>query len=415
MMGQSMKNSTLNDYQEELKWIQSQQQYMEDLLIQWANINSGSRNLEGLERVLKVIDQSFSTLPVEKELIHLKDDQRVNRLGEIEKIPLGKCLRYRKISDSPIRLVFAGHMDTVFPKDSPFQTCSVNENMLHGPGVADLKGGLVILLHALHAFERSPWAKEISYDIVINPDEEIGSPGSAPILRESAKGKDLGIIVEPSLPDGSFASARKGSAVYVAVAHGKPAHVGREYHLGRNAVVLMSEFIQRLDKLNNMEDGITVNAGYIEGGGAVNVVPERAVCRFNIRSPNPEKAEASKKAFNEIAESLNERDGFSFKITEEFARPPKIFDAKTEALFGDIRSCADLLGQKTSWNPTGGVCDGNILASVGVPTIDTMGAIGGGIHTHDEFMLLDSLSQRASLMALYLMRLARGELKIPTL
>ena len=129
--------------------------------------------------------------------------------GSAVREPLGKALLIRKRPEAPLRLLLCCHTDTVYPSDHPFQkSVRIADNILRGPGVTDAKGGLVVMLLALEAFERSPWSAKLGWEVLINPDEEIGSPGSAPLLIQAAKRNDLGLIFEPSFPDGNLAGAR---------------------------------------------------------------------------------------------------------------------------------------------------------------------------------------------------------------
>ena len=176
-------------------------------------------------------------------------------------------------------------MDTVFAADHAFQHYQyVDDNCVNGPGVADMKGGLLVMLTALQALELSPNATNLGWEVLINADEEIGSIGSAPLLHDSALRNHLGLIYEPSMPDGTLAGARKGSGNFSLLIRGKAAHAGREHHLGRNAIAALATAMTALDNLNQHSDNITVNLGRIVGGGAVNVVPDLAICHFNVRT-----------------------------------------------------------------------------------------------------------------------------------
>ncbi|MCB1135940.1 MAG: M20/M25/M40 family metallo-hydrolase, partial [Chlamydiia bacterium] len=204
-------------------------------------------------------------------------------------------------------------------------------------------------------------------------------------------------------------SARKGSANFSVVVHGRLAHAGRDFTSGRNAISALMDALLKIEALTDLDRGLTINIGAINGGGPVNVVPDLAIGRLNMRMEAMEDASATIDQIQEIVTETGRRDGIRAELIGALTRPPKPFDAATQKLFESIQSCGKDLGLDLTWRPTGGVCDGNILASAGLPTIDTLGVRGANIHTHDEFMLIDSLVERAQLTALFLMRLANGD------
>lgn len=403
-----------NPYAPYLQWIDTQYQAMVELLLNWSAINSGSHHLAGLNHMRQALITTFGTLGGTLEEITLEPMPMVDSSGELVEIPLGKALRISKRPQARHQVLLGGHMDTVFAADHPFQKTTWRDaNTLNGPGVADLKGGLVIMLKALEALERSPYAAAIGWEVLINPDEEIGSPGSAPLLAASAQRHQFGLIFEPALADGTLAGARKGSGNFTAVVHGRAAHAGREHPLGRNAIVALAEFIGAIAALTGQQPGITVNPGKIEGGGPVNIVPELAICRFNIRVATPEEQAWVKQRLGAICQDIDSREGISLTLHGGFGRPPKVLDARTVNLFRMIAACGAELGIPIQWRATGGCCDGNNLAAAGLPNVDTLGVRGGHIHSSDEFVLLDSLTERARLTALLLMKLGSGELAWP--
>ena len=307
-------------------------------------------------------------------------------------------------------------MDTVYPPSSPFQKVErLDHNTLRGPGVADMKGGLLVMLKALETLENSPYAGKIGWEVLINPDEEVGSSGSEPLFLESAKRNHLGLIFEPAFADGSLVNERKGSANFTIVAHGKSAHAGRDFYMGRNAIILLSRCILGLDTLNNRYRQITVNVGSVEGGGALNIVPDLAICRVNVRMVNPDDLPLMKVSIQEMVNGSVPPDGTSLTIYEHGGRFPKVFDEKSQALYNALKTCGESLGMDLKWQLSGGVTDGNILAHAGLPTIDSLGVIGGHLHTPEEFMLIDSLVERTRLTACFLMKLAAQEITLPYL
>ncbi|GGB87972.1 hypothetical protein GCM10011352_12410 [Marinobacterium zhoushanense] len=399
-----------------LEWLDSQHEVMLARTLELAEINSGSLNAEGVNRVRAALQRYTEVLGGEAEVLPVAPFALVDEQGQTRHIPLGDALRIRKRPEAPLQLFLCGHMDTVFPIDHEFQTVRwLDDNTLNGPGVADLKGGLMVMLKALEALERSPYAEKIGWEILFNPDEEIGSPGSAPLIADAANRCHLGLIYEPCMPDGNLAGARKGSGNFSVVVKGRAAHAGREHHRGRNAVRALCDFIAALDDLNGQRDGVTVNPGFIHGGGAVNVVPDTAMARFNIRIERPEDETWCLAKLNSLCTAINTREGINLTLHGGFGRRPKLLSRANQALFELARDCGAQLGMALEWKPTGGCCDGNNLAAAGVPNIDTLGVQGGKIHSADEYMLVSSLTERAKLSALILMRLACGELDLSLL
>ncbi|HEY1628346.1 MAG TPA: hydrolase, partial [Tepidisphaeraceae bacterium] len=297
----------------------------------------------------------------------------------------------------------------VYPPTSAFQQVTrVDENTLRGPGVADAKGGLVVMLHALRAFEQSDLAKNLGWEIILNPDEEIGSPASGNLLTEAAKRNHFGLVFEPALPDGSLVGARKGSGNFTIVIHGKAAHAGRDFHLGRSAIVALAQFIIALQSTHADFPQVTVNCGKIEGGSALNIVPDLAIGRFNIRVTNSQEQQAIERRLRNLVSEFNLRDGIRVKLHGQFHSPPKPLDEKSSKLLELAQSCGREIGLNLQIRPTGGACDGNRLAAAGLAVIDTLGPVGDHLHSDREFIHLDTLAQRAKLTTLLLMKLATG-------
>ena len=381
---------------------------MLDQLLEWSAVNSGSRNLDGLERVAAMLADAFSALPGELELDDAAPVESVDSSGKAVAVQHGRNLHLTVRPDAPVQLLLTGHMDTVFGADHAFQqTRWLEDGVLNGPGVADMKGGLAVMLAALKAVEASEAAAGLGYEVVINSDEEVGSPGSAALIEGAARGKRAALTYEPSaLPDGTLAGARPGSGNYSLVVRGRSAHAGRNPHEGRNAILAAADLALRLERL--IRDGLTVNSSRIEGGGPSNVVPDLAVLRVNLRPRTPEiEAEAKRQIEEAVAAVRSDRD-VDIQVHGGFGRPPKPMTPEMEALFGLVKQAGADLGQTIAWQPSGGVCDGNNIAACGVPVVDTMGVRGGKIHSMDEFLISESLGERAALSAVTILRIAEG-------
>ncbi len=381
---------------------------MLDQVLAWSAVNSGSRNLGGLERMADLLADAFAALPGVLRLEQPQPVEAVDAGGKTISLKHGRHLHLTVRPTAPVQLLFTGHMDTVFAHDHAFQeTRWLEDGVLNGPGVADMKGGLAVILAALKAVERSGDADRLGYEVVINSDEEVGSLGSAGLLAQAARGKRAALTYEPAaLPDGTLAGARPGSGNFTFVVRGRSAHAGRNPEDGRNALLAAAELALRLDGLKR--DGLTVNPSRIEGGSPSNVVPDLAILRVNLRPRTPEiEAAAKREIDNAVAAVTAERD-VRIELKGGFGRPPKPLTPEAEALFNLVKQAGADLGQDIAWKPSGGVCDGNNIAACGVPVVDTMGVRGGKIHSMEEFLITDSLAERAALSALTILRLMEG-------
>lgn len=384
---------------------------MVETVIAWSHVNSGSRNMDGLKAMESLILEAFEPLSPEVELIDLPDGELVNSAGDVEIVPNARCLRLFRRPDANRKVLMTGHYDTVFATNHPFQTTKwLDDNTLNGPGVADMKGGILVMREALMAFEKLPEAQSVGWEIILSPDEETGSLASAKILAERAPAADIGLTYEPALADGTLAGARKGSGNFTVVVSGKAAHAGREFFEGRNAVVLLSRIVGDLAALTDGRPGLTVNPAVVTGGVAPNVVPDRALCRFNVRLEEPEDAPWFEAQLATIMERYNKEDGFTVALHGGINRPPKAISKANQRLMDIIADCGAELGIHVAYVPTGGCCEGNNLAAAGLPNVDTLGVRGGLIHSADEFVLVDSFTERAKLSALILMAFAEGAL-----
>ncbi len=381
---------------------------MLDQVLAWSAINTGTGNLAGLAEYLGLLTNEFAALPGE---IALVDPAKVGAIaadGREIAVAYGRhmVLRVRPTADR--RFLLTGHMDTVFPADHAFQTTRWLDNeTLNGPGVADMKGGIAVILAALKAFESSAAASGVGYDVLLNSDEETGSLSSAPLIAELAAGKIAALTYEPAaLPDGTLAGARGGSGNYSLIVTGKSAHAGRNPQDGRNAILAAAALALGLKALER--PGLSINPAKIDGGSANNVVPDHAVLRFNIRPMETGLADQFNRDLNALIATVSAEHDVSIHRHGGISRPPKPLDPPAERLFELVRDCGAALGQSIRWQSSGGVCDGNNIAACGVPVVDTMGVRGGSIHSPDEFLIVPSLAERAQLSALVLHRLATG-------
>jgi glutamate carboxypeptidase len=260
------------------------------------------------------------------------------------------------------------------------------------------------MLAALRAIENHPSASRLGFEVLINSDEEVGSLSSAPLIAAAARGKAAALTYEPSaLPDGTLAGARPGSGNFSFRIGGRAAHAGRNPEDGRNAVTAAADLALRLEALRH--PGLSVNVARLDGGSPNNVVPDLAILRVNLRPRTPElQAEAATAiaaAINEVSRTREVR----IHSHGGFARPPKPLDPAAERLFALVTQAGADLGQPIGRKDSGGVCDGNNIAAAHVPVVDTMGVRGGAIHSEEEYLIPQSLGERAALSAVVLSRL----------
>jgi glutamate carboxypeptidase len=380
-------------------------------LMQWCEINTGSRNSAGLTSFLAKLKDAFAVLPGTLTTLPLSPEQVVSAQGVLEDVPLCDSLHVSVRPDAPIKLVLTGHYDTVFPATSTFQkVVDLGNGSVNGPGVADMKGGLMIMLDALTAFETLPFADQIGYEVLISPDEEIGSPGSGPILAEIGARSDVGLTYEPALADGSMSGARKGSGNYALTIHGKAAHVGRAHGDGRSAIAAAARFVTGLEALNGTRDGVTFNTGRIDGGGPTNVVPDLAVVRFNVRAPDLTDATWADEQVASLITAFVTNDGIHTHLHGGFTRPPKPRTPAQELVFAQVAAAGKAVGLSMVYKDTGGVCEGNNLAASGCANVDTLGPRGGLIHSDREYAILESFPERVRLSLAILVGYATGQL-----
>jgi glutamate carboxypeptidase len=322
--------------------------------------------------------------------------------------PTAICRRSRGSGARPVLL--AGHLDTVHEPQGSFRELSIapGGKTATGPGCVDMKGGLVILVAALEVIEEAGIAAD--WTVAFNSDEETGSFHSEPALRvescRAAARDGCGLVVEPALPDGGLVVERLGSGQFMIEARGRSAHVGRDFTSGVSAVTALAERILAAARLPEPERGKIANIGPILAFGPANVVSDLARGWGNMRFPSQEIADELARGLEALETPSGALPGVT--VYKTFNRPAKPLKAGTQALAELARAAAEDLGQKLPFGKTGGVCDGNILQDEGLPTIDTLGVRGGGLHTPQEWIELDSLVERCQLLALLIARLSAG-------
>ncbi|SFH92535.1 glutamate carboxypeptidase [Tindallia magadiensis] len=361
------------------------EKYLEELEY-LVNIDSGSKHPEGTGKIADFFVKKYKEIGWEIETIKLSDEA-----GPVLKI------NNKKTSDQ-YDVLLLGHMDTVFPvgeaKKWPFK---IEGNKAFGPGVNDMKNGLLAMYYSIKHLQESEKLKNASVCVLLNSDEEISSRYSNAMIREEARKSACVFVLEPARADGSMVNERKGVGRYFIDFKGKAVHAGVEPEKGVSAIEELGNWIVKLQQLTNFETGTTVNVGVISGGTAANVVAEKASAEVDLRFKNTEEAEK----VNRIIKEMQQKpfvQGVEIEVRGGVTRPPMNPSQETLQLCEKISAIAEELKIETRWIATGGGSDGSLTADEGVVTIDAIGPVGGGSHGTGEYILLDSIEPRMQLL-----------------
>lgn len=323
--------------------------------------------------------------------------------GEIELTPqpgYGTHLRARfDFGHDPLtpRLLVIGHLDTVWPIGTlelmPFRVTA--EGAAHGPGIFDMKSGVVIATESLNAIRAFGLQTRRPITLLLTCDEEIGSRTSRPLVEEEAKRASAALVLEPPVTGGVVKTGRKGIGVFNIRAIGCAAHAGLDPRKGVNAIVELSHQVVRLAAMNDHERGVTVSVGLMNGGSALNVVPAEATAKADVRFWTPEDGE---RIVNEIRGLTPVLDDARLEITGGVNRPPMPRSEKNIALYEHARVLAAEIGFDLKDTVVGGGSDGNFTAAMGVPTLDGLGVDGAGAHADHEHIIVGDIPRRATLL-----------------
>ena len=380
-------------------WLAANQSRWTHEVIELCNINSGSTNLVGLEEVADRLCSWSGMSGVTAERIALPPRRGIGDDGCEHASETGVALKWEVRPQAQKRVLLGIHYDTVYsPVHVPAKCQQISQSQLIGPGTADAKGGIVVVRAALEAIEHFQLATELGWTLVLTPDEELGSPSSGHLWESLASQYDFGLLFEPAMPSGALVGQRKGSGNFTIVVRGRAAHAGRNFAAGRNALALASQLATALDRLNARQPDTTINLGNMLGGGPVNVVPDLAILRFNVRVPDPESQQWFEHQLSDILADVDGREGYQVALYGGFTAPPKPLTSTQRSLMNAIEAAGERLGHPVNWQASGGVCDGNRLAAAGLPNIDTLGPIGDNLHSPDEWVDVTSIPQRASLV-----------------
>jgi glutamate carboxypeptidase len=359
--------------------------YLEELRALTA-IETPTGNLENLERAAIFLTERLATLG-HPERCDLQDH--------------GPLLRLRREGVGS-RVLLLAHYDTVWPIGSWQNPWSISHGRAHAPGIYDMKGGLLFIFWMLRYIDASGYAYP-EIEVLLNPDEEVGSPSSRSYIEEAALRADFVLVLEPCTLDGSLKVARKGSAEYVITIHGRSSHQGAEPERGINAVVEASHQVLRLLELEDAAAGTTVGPNVISGGQTANTVPDLAEIRIDVRAWQQSETERIDTALRRLQPVL---EGSEIHVLGGWNRPPMETSPIASQLFERARSLGQDLGLDLTPIRWGGSSDANLAASVGVATIDGFGPSGEGAHQVDECIVIDDVPQRLALLSELVLSLA---------
>jgi glutamate carboxypeptidase len=375
---------------------------------------TGHNNRGGLDQARYLLTQRLARLGARIETVagdrQPEWNYGVEAGGHVP--PTAVC---RRSANRPgvVPVLLSGHLDTVHDPAGPFRELVIasDQKKATGPGCVDMKGGLVIAVAALEVLDEC--GIDTAWTFVLNSDEETGSYCSERTLRAEAgrtrTANGVGLVFEPALPDGGLVIERLGSGQFMIEARGRSAHAGRDFDKGISAIMALGERLMTVNRMSQASRGKIANVGVVHGGVATNVVPDLARAWGNVRFPSREIADELGTGLDNLA---TPGTGLPEVIVRRsFNRPAKPLIPETKALAELTRAVAESLGQKLPFGKTGGVCDGNTLQDEGLPTIDTLGVRGGGLHTLEEWIELPSLVERCQLMAVLISRIAAGALR----
>ena len=362
-------------------YLEQHRQEVMDFLKTLVEINSFSGNPSGVNRVGKMLADFLNPMGVEQTVHERKE--------------IGSHYRFTSPSaQGGAKLLFLVHLDTVFPEDCGFTQFRVDGDKAFGPGVIDMKGGIVVLCFALKMIHDLCLNHPFEYTIMAVSDEEIGSEDSRSLTEAAASGKDYAFCFECGGSNGELVTARKGVGTFVIDIEGKAAHAGNSYALGIDANGELAHKLLAVRGLTNLERGTTVNIGQIKGGIGANTISPSAQMKIDLRFEEPAEGE---RVFRELTRITQTSfvTGSQSVLSGKIQRPVMV---ETEDTRQFLTRISEVAGRPIPKERRGGVSDANFTAALGVPTLDGFGPLGRNDHTHNEYLLLDSLFERIELL-----------------
>lgn len=387
------------------QWLDGQEDDMVEMIERITNINSGSLNKSGVNEMADIFSRELQQLGFSISTLPGETIEMPSCPGSNYNIDVADHVLASKAGNGT-RLLLMGHLDTVFPLNSPFQTFRREGDMMYGPGVSDMKGGLVVMLYALKALNEFAHLQDKSITLLLNSDEEVGSLSSRKYLEQQALLHDYGLVYEPGT---SLVRQRKGLGQARFVITGKASHAGAAHEQGRSAIKELAYKIVEIERMTDYESGVTVNVGVVNGGEARNTIAPCAEALIDLRYPQAQQGLDAVAQFEDIFASVYSYAVDSGEISTEswtnLHRPPKIPTPESDYLLQKTLSISKLLGQTIGVGDSGGGTDGSLTQAVGLPTLDSLGGSGSGAHSDREEGRISSLVERAKLSAILIHRL----------
>jgi glutamate carboxypeptidase len=365
-------------------------QYLEDLKTT-VNIDSGTYTKSGIDQVGAYLQERFQSFGF------------ATRIDQQEEFGNHLVATHTGNASQGARVLLIGHIDTVFPEGEaqrrPFALSQQNGSRIAtGPGVLDMKSGVLIGMYGLHILIAAQQAHYQQVTFVCNSDEEIGSPSSKPLIQQLARQADAVIVLEPGRAKDTVVSSRRSSGKYRVEARGVSAHAGVEPQRGRNAILELSYQVQKMQALNGTVPGTTLSVGVIHGGERINVVPDYAYFDMDVRASDTASIQAIEAAMKRVT-TLHVLQGTQITVSGSMISHPFERNQRNAHLVRLAQEAGSELDLKIEDVGSGGASDANNTSELGVPTIDGLGAGGGLAHNPGEFIELDYLPTRIALLA----------------
>ena len=376
------------------------QSYQEELLQRLAllvNIDSGSGYADGVNTIMSYLESWLLDLGFTVTLYPTEH--------------FGHNLVARRTGKGRARLLLVGHVDTVYsPGEAAIQPFTIRNGVASGPGVIDMKSGVLMGVYVLRALVESDFEEYGELVVVFNNDEEVGSPESTPLLRNLARQVDVGLVLEPSRALEFVTKARKGTDRYLMEVVGIPAHSGAEPHKGRSAVIELAHKMIAIHNLNTIFQGVTFNVTRISSSEPLNVIPDIARCHISVRGYDEQSLNLAETALEKIAKGCSVPDTQT-RLTRTRGRTPYKATPEVMNLVALAQTEGEALGIRIISESKGGVSDANVLMEAGIPTLDSLGPIGGGMHDlNREHLLVDMLPLRGALLAGLIQRICLSKI-----
>ena len=356
---------------------------MIEMIREIVEIESPSRDIAGSGIVVDWVERAARNVDLELAVERVPADE------------YGEHLLIRAFPGSEKNILLLGHTDTVHPIGTKeLNPTRIENGKFFGCGIFDMKSGIVLMLEALQFFAESRTKPSRPITILLSCDEEVGSFTGRELVENEARNSEACFVFEPSA-SGRVKTGRKGTGMFTIKTWGVPAHAGLEPEKGASAILELARQVERLDTLNNIPSGTTVNVCTIRGGTTTNVIPEHAECTVDVRFTSASEAARVEKEIRELT-SIDDR--VKLLVTGGINRPPLERTPAVISLFEKARSTAARLGYELNETQVGGASDGNFVGALGVPVLDGLGIAGDGAHRMDEHILVDDIAKRAALV-----------------